>query len=116
MSARAHRPLGRDDELDAERLRRVEDAVVAALGGARVEQYETHCSWVYVSGERALKVKKPVVLQFLDYSTLERRRAMCREEVRLSRRLAPELYRGTVAIVAHDDGTVALEPDDAAAG
>jgi aminoglycoside phosphotransferase family enzyme/predicted kinase len=115
MSARLDMPLGHD-EIEAKRLGRVEHAVVAALGGAGVQRHETHCSWVYVSGERALKVKKPVVLQFLDYGTLERRRAMCREEVRISRRLAPELYRGTVAIVARDDGTLALEPDDAAPG
>ena len=41
---------------------------------------------------------------------------MCREEVRLNRRLAPELYRGTVAVVAREDGGVAIEPDDEAPG
>ncbi len=116
MPAQASTPLTRDDGLEAERLRRVEDAVVAALGGAGVQRHETHCSWAFVAGDRVLKVKKPVVLEFLDYGTLERRREMCREEVRISRRLAPRLYRGTVAIVARDDGTVGLDPDDAAPG
>ena len=69
-----------------------------------------------MAADRALKVKKPVVLAFLDYGTLDRRRAMCREEVRLNRRLAPELYRGTVAVVARADGGVAIEPDDEAPG
>ncbi|HEX6745163.1 MAG TPA: AAA family ATPase [Solirubrobacteraceae bacterium] len=95
-------------------------AVAAALaraeGGAAVACHETHCSWVLVAGDRALKVKKPIVLSYLDYGTLERRHAMCREEVRLNRRLAPALYRGTVSIVARDGGAVALDPYDDAPG
>jgi aminoglycoside phosphotransferase family enzyme/predicted kinase len=93
----------------------VADAVGRAEDGAAVERHETHGSWVFVAGRRALKVKKPVVLPFLDYGTLERRRAMCREEVRVNRRLAPELYRGTVSLVEHDGG-LAIEADDAAPG
>jgi aminoglycoside phosphotransferase family enzyme/predicted kinase len=100
------------------------DAVLAALGDpatygdgcGTVERHETHGSWVFVAGEHALKVKKPVVLRFLDYGTLERRRAMCREEVRINRRLAPDLYEGTVAIVALREGGVALDRDDEAPG
>ena len=94
--------------------------VVAALsdpatypdGPDTVTVHETHGSWVFVAGPRAYKVKKPVVLAFLDYGTLERRRAMCREELRLNRRLAPELYLGTVALVRRGDG-FALDDDDA---
>lgn len=59
---------------------------------------ETHISWVLLTGEFAYKVKKPVRLSFLDYSTLERRRLLCEEELRLNRRLAPELYLGVSAI------------------
>ena len=59
---------------------------------------ETHISWVLLTGEYAYKVKKPVRLSFLDYSTLERRRRLCEEEVRLNRRLAPGLYVGVAAI------------------
>lgn len=58
----------------------------------RVEVIETHASWVLLTGEHAYKIKKPVNLGFLDYSTLARRRAACEEELRLSRALAPELY------------------------
>ena len=47
-----------------------------------VELRETHISWVFLAGERAYKLKKPLRLPFLDYSTLERRREMCEEEVR----------------------------------
>ena len=71
----------------------IADAVAHAEGGAPVACHETHCSWVFVAGDRALKVKKPIVLSYLDYGTLERRHAMCREEVRLNRRLAPALCR-----------------------
>jgi aminoglycoside phosphotransferase family enzyme/predicted kinase len=59
-----------------------------------VEVRETHISWVFLAGEHAYKLKKPVVLDFLDYGTPERRRAMCEEEVRLNRRLAPGIYLG----------------------
>jgi len=63
-----------------------------------VELVETHISWVLLAGDHALKIKKPVDLGFLDFSTLERRRAFCHEELRLNRRLAPELYLDVVAI------------------
>ena len=68
----------------------------------RVELRETHGSWVFLAGELAYKVKKPVVLPFLDYGTLERRLRMCREEVRLNRRLAPGYYLGVDAILRRD--------------
>jgi uncharacterized protein len=100
------------------------DTVLSALAAPEVypgaptsvECHDTHGSWVFVAGEHALKVKKPVVLPFMDYGTLERRRAMCREEVRLNRRLAPGLYLGTVGIVPREDGGVSLESDDDAPG
>ena len=94
----------------------IADAVAHAEGGAPVACHETHCSWVFVAGDRALKVKKPIVLSYLDYGTLERRHAMCREEVRLNRRLAPALYRGTVSIVRHAGGAMAIDPEDDAPG
>ena len=59
---------------------------------------ETHISWVFLTGELAYKVKKPVKLPFVDFSTLERRREFCEEELRLNRRLAAELYLEVVPI------------------
>ena len=53
---------------------------------------ETHISWVLLAGEFAWKIKKPVVLPFLDYGTVDKRRACCEEELRLNRRFAPQLY------------------------
>lgn len=71
---------------------------------ASVEQIETHASRVFLAGDRVYKVKRPVAFPFLDYSTLERRRLMCEEEVRLGRRLAPRLYLGVRPIVRRGNG------------
>jgi aminoglycoside phosphotransferase family enzyme/predicted kinase len=73
-------------------------------GRPQVEVHETHASWVFVAGDRAYKVKKPVALGFLDYSTLARRREACREEVRVNRELAQGLYLGVRAIVKSQAG------------
>ncbi len=78
----------------------------------RVELRETHASWVFLAGPLAYKVKKPVVLPFLDYGTPERRHLMCVEEVRLNRRLAPRYYLGVEAILLRD-GSYSLGPEGA---
>jgi aminoglycoside phosphotransferase family enzyme/predicted kinase len=65
---------------------------------AAVELVETHISWVLLAGDFAYKLKKPLTLPFLDYSTLDRRRACCEAELRLNRRYAAELYLEVVAI------------------
>ena len=59
---------------------------------------ETHISCILLTGPYAYKFKKPVDLGFLDFSSLDRRRFYCEEEVRLNRRLAPELYREVIPI------------------
>jgi uncharacterized protein len=59
---------------------------------------ETHISWVLLTGKIAYKIKKPVDLGFLDFSTLMQRKQACADEVRLNRRLAAEMYLGVVAI------------------
>ncbi|MDC1287928.1 AAA family ATPase [Gammaproteobacteria bacterium] len=53
---------------------------------------ETHISWIILTGKFAYKIKKPVNFGFLDFSTLERRRHFCHEELRLNRRFAPQIY------------------------
>jgi aminoglycoside phosphotransferase family enzyme/predicted kinase len=73
---------------------------------------ETHISWVFLAGERAYKLKKPIVLAFLDYGTPERRRRMCAEEVRLNRRLASDTYLGVRAIVPTAAGLELAQDDD----
>jgi len=57
-----------------------------------IEVAETHISWVFLAGNYAYKVKKPVNLGFLDFSTLEQRKFYCHEELRLNRRLCRDLY------------------------
>jgi aminoglycoside phosphotransferase family enzyme/predicted kinase len=63
-----------------------------------VEVQQTHISIVFLAGSFAYKIKKPVDLGFVSYRTLEERRHFCEEEVRLNRRLAPEIYLGVVPV------------------
>lgn len=63
-----------------------------------VELFETHISWVLVAGEFAYKFKKAVRFDFLDFSTLDARRRYCEEELRLNRRLAPDMYLDVLAV------------------
>jgi len=65
---------------------------------APVTRHETHISWVLLAGDMAFKIKKPVRLPFLDFSTLAQRRQACEDELRLNRRLAPMLYLDVVDI------------------
>ncbi len=69
-----------------------------------VEVRETHASLVYLTPFDAYKLKKPVDLGFLDYSTLRRRGRMCRQEVALNRRLAPDVYRGVEKVTRDRSG------------
>jgi aminoglycoside phosphotransferase family enzyme/predicted kinase len=84
---------------------RVEDLLVAAAFHHPISDLavkETHVSWVVLTGPFAYKIKKPVHYEFIDASTLDRRRFLCEEELRLNRRFAPDLYAGVVAITRED--------------
>ena len=63
-----------------------------------VTRRETHMSWVFLAGDRVYKLKKPVRFPYLDFATLERRETACRAEVSLNRRLAPDIYLGTLPL------------------
>jgi uncharacterized protein len=63
---------------------------------------ETHISWVILAGAFVYKLRKPVEFGFLDFSTLAQRRADCEAEVRLNRRLCPDLYLGVVDVVERE--------------
>ncbi len=63
------------------------------------EYHETHLSWVFLAGNFAYKLKKPIAVGFVDFSTVERRAAACMEEVRLNRQLCPTLYLGVTDLV-----------------
>ena len=79
---------------------------------AEVHLVQTHISYVLLAGGEVYKIKKPVRFSFLDFSTLERRRHFCEEEVRLNRRLARDVYRG-VASIRRDASGYHLGPEDA---
>jgi aminoglycoside phosphotransferase family enzyme/predicted kinase len=91
-----------------------QSAVIAFLAepsthdGARVERIDTHASIVFLAGERAYKLKRAVLFDYLDFSTSDKRRVLCEAEVRLNRRTAPSLYRGVVAVTRREDGSYAF--------
>jgi aminoglycoside phosphotransferase family enzyme/predicted kinase len=66
-----------------------------------VSVLETHISWVLLTGHYAYKIKKPVNFGFLNFSTLENRHFFCHEEIRLNRRLAPDLYLEVIPITGN---------------
>ncbi len=70
----------------------------------KVEVLQTHISYVFLTGKYAFKVKKPVNFGFLDFSTLEKRRYYCEEELRLNQRLCPDLYLEVVPITRVNGG------------
>jgi aminoglycoside phosphotransferase family enzyme len=75
---------------------------------SRVEAVETHMSWVFLADAHAYKLKKPVRYAYLDFSTPEARRRDCEQEVRLNRRLAPEVYLGVLPLVCDAEGRLRL--------
>jgi uncharacterized protein len=79
-----------------------------ATYGTRVERIDTHCSILFLAGEHAYKLKRAVRFSYLDYSTVERRRAMCEAELALNRRTAPDLYESVSPIVRREDGWLAF--------
>ncbi|MGD0197346.1 MAG: hypothetical protein ABSC56_05495 [Solirubrobacteraceae bacterium] len=81
--------------------------------GTAVEMRETHAAWTFLVGESAFRLKKPVVLPFLDYGNLDARRLMCRREITLNRPLAGDIYRDVRAVVRRG-GRFQLVDDGAA--
>ena len=79
-----------------------------ALLGPGDEAIETHFAWVFLAGPRALKLRKPVRRDSMDYSTIAARRHDSEEEVRLNRRLAPHVYLGTLPLTCDGSGRLAI--------
>ena len=94
-----------------------QDAVFALLGdpathgGAEVQRIDTHAASVFLAGDRALKVKHAVRFPFLDYSTLDKRKAACEAELEVNRAFAPDIYLGVVPIARQADGRLVLGGD-----
>ena len=74
-----------------------------------VKRIDTHAASVFLDGTRALKIKRAVKYPFLDYSTLEKRKAACEEEIRINRPHAPQIYHRVVAITEEPDGSVKVD-------
>ena len=94
--------------MDEEALNALLDPKTYGPNVKEVRLLDTHSSWVFLSGEFAYKIKKPVNFGFLDYTTLERRKFFCEEELKLNKLWAPEIYLGVVAIT-RDGGEVELD-------
>jgi len=95
--------VSREHSLPEELLRPNAFAQVVDAPG-EVAFVETHISWVFMLGRDVFKLKRPVNLGFLDFTTPEKRKAACDAEVLLNRRLAPDVYHGVVPIVRGADG------------
>ena len=81
----------------------------SAHDGASVERIDTHTAVVFLAGEVALKLKRAVRFDYLDFSTATRRQAMCEAEVRLNRRTAPSIYRDVVPVTRETGGSLAID-------
>lgn len=80
---------------------------------ASVELIETHFAWVFLVGEHAYKMKKPAAYPFMDLRTIADRQRNCLDEVRLNRRLAPDVYLGAVPLTLDEQGTLKVNGEGA---
>jgi uncharacterized protein len=86
----------------------------ATHGGARVTRIDTHSAAVFLSGDRAFKIKRALRYPFLDFSTLEKRKAACEAEISINRVFAPAIYLGVTPITREKNGALRLGGDGAA--
>lgn len=103
-AARGGGAAGASDTPLDDKIALMSNAATYGLPAGAVERRETHMSWVFLAGEEAYKLKKPVRLPYLDFSTLPRREAACRAELALNRRLAPDVYKGVVPLTRSRGG------------
>ncbi len=96
-------------------LAALQQAATYAHPCQEIVHLETHISHVFLAGDYAYKLKKPVDFGFLDFTTPEKRRAACTEEVRLNARLAPDIYLGVVPVCQSETG-YRVRPEGCAAG
>src|SRR6476619_951339 len=80
-----------------------------ALGGDCIELFDAHAALIFVGAQRALKAKRAVRYDYLDFSTLKQRQAACIREIELNKPHAPEIYDRVVAITREADGTLAID-------
>src|SRR5680860_472504 len=100
--------MGEADPLQGDVLNFMGRPEAYAPSPATVERIETHASIVFLAGAFAYKVKRAVKYPFLDFSTLEKRREACLNELRVNARTAPELYLDVVPITLGEGGAFRL--------
>ena len=95
-----------------------QDAVFELLGNpatyrlpaaTKIVRHQTHAAIVFLGGDRALKIKRAVRYPFLDFSSLDKRKAACEAELAINRKFAPRLYRRIVPITRESNGALALD-------
>ena len=95
-----------------------QDAVFELLGNpatyrlpaaTKIVRHQTHAAIVFLGGDRALKIKRAVRYPFLDFSSLDKRKAACDAELAINRKFAPQLYRRIVPITRESNGALALD-------
>jgi aminoglycoside phosphotransferase family enzyme/predicted kinase len=116
MRAKSHRVSATSDLIRQEQLLPLLlDPTAYPVRPCRVQLRQTHSSFVFIASPYVYKIKKPVNFGFLDFSTLKKRRHFCEREVRLNRRLSPDMYLGVVPVsrrgrrVVFGDGDEVLE-------
>lgn len=75
----------------------------------KIQPIETHMSWVFLTERHAYKLKKPVHYDLIDFRTLEARAFYCDEEIRLNRRLAPDIYIGKIPLTTDAGGNLHVD-------
>jgi len=83
-------------------------AAPSTHGGAPVTRVDTHAASVFLAGARAIKIKRAVRFPFLDFTTLDKRKAACEAELAVNRPYAPALYKRLLAVTREADGALAL--------
>src|SRR6187399_1254548 len=106
MTVRPHADTTAGTDLQKQVLDFLDRSSFGPAGGGK--RIDTHASMVFLGADRALKIKRAVRLPFLDYSTLEKRKSACEEELKVNAGNAPELYRRVVAITRADDGDLQI--------
>lgn len=92
-----------------DKLRFLSDPATYPDAKGDVEAIETHMSWVFLTGDRVYKLKKPVKYSFLDFRTLEKRKQDVEDEIRLNSRLSPDVYLGMRTLRQAADGSLTLD-------
>jgi aminoglycoside phosphotransferase family enzyme len=90
----------------AEKVSALSRADIYGVADAVIERIETHMSWVFLTARHAYKLKKPVISDALDFSTLQQRHWFCLQELLLNRRLAPTVYLDVVALMRDASGRI----------